>query len=523
MNWLYYLLEANLYLLAFYGFYLLFLQHETFYNTNRYYLLGTSLIAFLIPILQLGILNPSQFIDQVTFPPPIVYKGEKPANISTIKAEGIFNISNYIYTIYLFTAFCFAIKLSLRITKIITLWLKAKKQRNGKITIIELEDDVAFSFFNLLFIHPYLAKKQAVIKHEMVHIQQKHSVDILFFEMVQILCWFNPIIYFLKKDIKLLHEYIADDLSTNADMKKHEYAMFLIESSFGMSPIPLTNQFFNQSILKRRINMLNKKRTASWARLRLLLALPLTGGMLCASTMAFTKDYGYVDLLPEKSTSTNTIPKEASRIEAVQIQDTLKFKKPKKDVRFPPPKIQVRKQVIESQTHYYPMFHRDEKTGKILGSEGYIIINGKPFAEPEKFYGASNTSTVTYIEPAAAIKKYGKKATFGAIEITGEHIKLLTAPVEPPPPRKDQVKFPPPIIKSNKKKSSAYRPDTAHSNRLNKVSLTYAYPKNNHKKGQMDTSITQSQEINQKIKVAMLKEIRLAREKTDLEQKNTKP
>lgn len=269
--------------------------------------------------------------------------------------------------------------------------------------------------------------------------------------------------------------------------------------------------------------MLNKKRTASWARLRLLLALPLTGGMLCASTMAFTKDYGYVDLLPEKSTSTNTIPKEASRIEAVQIQDTLKFKKPKKDVRFPPPKIQVRKQVIESQTHYYPMFHRDEKTGKILGSEGYIIINGKPFAEPEKFYGASNTSTVTYIEPAAAIKKYGKKATFGAIEITGEHIKLLTAPVEPPPPRKDQVKFPPPIIKSNKKKSSAYRPDTAHSNRLNKVSLTYAYPKNNHKKGQMDTSITQSQEINQKIKVAMLKEIRLAREKTDLEQKNTKP
>jgi len=523
MAWLYYLLEANLYLLAFYGLYLFLLQHETFYSINRYYLLGTCLIAFLLPIFQIGILNPNQVIDQVTFPPPIIYEGEKPANLTTLNADGIFNISNYIYAVYLFIACGFAVKLFFRIAKIVIIWLKAKKQRNGKVTIIELKDDVAFSFFNLLFIHPHLEKKQAVIKHEMVHIEQKHSVDILFFEIVQIICWFNPIIYFLKKDIKLLHEFIADDLSTKADMKKHEYAMFLIESSFGISPIPLTNQFFNQSILKKRINMLNKKRTANWAKLRLLLALPLTGGMLCASTMAFTKDYGYVDLLPEKSITTNTINREASRIEAVNIQDTIKFKKPKKDIRFPPPKIQVRKQVVESQTHYYPMYHRDGKTGKILGSEGYIIINGNPITEPEKFYGVTNTSTVVYIEPAAAIKKYGKKGTFGAIEITGDHIKYLTSPVEPPPPRKRVVKFPPPIIKSDKKQPSAYHTDTNRTrNGANITALNSAYPKSNRKKSRKDTSFSKSEEINQKIKLAVLKEIKAARDKAELVQQNRK-
>lgn len=407
MEWMYYLLEANLYLLLFYGFYKLFLQHETFYNSNRYFLLLSTLTAFVLPVLQLGFLKPAPIVDHALFPPPVLYTVDELASITSNPVAEPTSYT-YLYPIYLFVAFVFAIKLIFSLIKIISLWAKADKKSTGKITIIELDaQKTAFSFFNLLFIHPHLAEKETVFKHELVHIKQKHSLDILFFEILQIICWFNPIVYFIKKDIKLLHEYIADDLSTKQGMHKHEYAMFLIENSFGVMPTPLTNQIFNQSILKRRINMLNKKRTANWARLRLLLALPLTGGMLCISTMAFTKNYGYVDLLPEKSDAT----------------------------------VAVLQEVPEIKKTYFPAHEYDEKNNYVSLEKRLIVINGKQIVDNNKYYGTSEADEVTYLSSAAAIKKYGAtKGKYGAVEIIGE--KAVNT-------------FPPPIVKLNQKKLKA--------------------------------------------------------------------
>ncbi|MFI5453596.1 M56 family metallopeptidase [Pedobacter sp. UC225_61] len=319
---------------------------------------------------------------------------------------------------------CFALKLALSLSKIIGIWLKAKKAKSGNVTLIELnEQTTAFSFFNLLFIHPHLVEKETVLNHEMVHIKQKHSLDILFFEVLQMICWFNPIIYFIKKDIKLLHEYIADELSTNSGLQKHEYAMFLIENSFGIAPTPLTNQIFNQSILKRRINMLNKKRTAGRARLRLLIALPLVGAMLCASTMAFTKDYGYIDLLPEKSKS------------VAPIQETPAIKKDQ--IKFPPPRV--------TQSYYSPKkYDKSTKNHSSLENK-LIIINGKEVDYKNDFYGIMGADKIVTLKSTDALKKYGVKAKYGAVEATGKNIKIINTPI-------DKIKFPPPIV----------RPDVAY-------------------------------------------------------------
>ncbi|MFD0940857.1 M56 family metallopeptidase [Pedobacter boryungensis] len=435
MDWLYYLLEANLYLLIFYGFYRLFLQNETFYNSNRYYLLLSSATAFILPVLQLGFLKPTPIVDNLIFPAPIVYEGASSSSISASSAVvENFNFMDYLYPIYLGIVLCFAFKLALSLSKIIKIWLKAKKAKTGNVTLIELKDQTtAFSFFNLLFIHPHLAEKETVLHHEMVHIKQKHSLDILFFEVLQIICWFNPIIYFIKKDIKLLHEYIADELSTNSGLHKHEYAMFLIENSFGVTPTPLTNQIFNQSILKRRINMLNKKRTAGWARLRLLMALPLVGAMLCASTMAFTKDYGYVDLLPEKSKT------------VAPIQETPVVKKDQ--VKFPPPVV-----MLDSKDKFYVRYGKDEKTGKtVIREKRYILINGKAVKDLTTFYGVYDADNVKYFAKKDAIAKYGVIAQYGAVEITGKDIKYFNQmTLQPPPPVQDRIKFPPPMAKLGK-------------------------------------------------------------------------
>lgn len=330
MDWLYYLLEANLYLAVFYCFYCLFLQNETFYNVNRYFILISTLASFLLPVLQIGFLK---------LP---IHQNLIPMNELVLKEPSV--EINWLYLSYLFVAFCFAFKLTLNIYSILKIWLTAKKLNTGDITLVEINgESTAFSFFNMLFIHPALVHQPSVLKHEMVHIRQKHSFDVLFFELVQVISWFNPILYFIKKEIKLLHEYIADEITTSTDVQKHEYALFLIQNSFGLQAQPITNQIFNQSILKRRINMLNKKRTADWARLRLLLTIPLTGAMLCTSTMAFTKDYGYVDLLPEKSKI--AIAKELPKIKSVHQTDTLRLKKVKKQdqVKFPAPIVRADK------------------------------------------------------------------------------------------------------------------------------------------------------------------------------------
>ena len=387
MNWIYYLLEANLYLVLFYGFYRLFLQNETFYNLNRYFLLLSTLLSFTFPVLQVGLIKLS------------IKQNLKPIGeiSSSIEPTAV----NWIYIFYLFIALCFALKLSFGICKILIMWLNSKKHKAGDITLIELNgESTAFSFFNLLFIHPALADEAAVIKHEMVHIKQKHSFDVLFFELVQIICWFNLLLYFIKKDIKLLHEYIADELTTDADVQKHEYALLLIQNSFGLTAQPITNQIFNQSILKRRINMLNKKRTAGWVRLRLFLVFPLAVAMLCASTMAFTKDYGYVDLLPEKSEA------------AAPIQENPKVGSIKKSS---PPKVKNVKS--QDQVKFLPPILKPDKPRKTL------IIPPPPVKPPPP--------------PKQDVVKF-------------------PPPVEPSsPPKQDVVKFPPPIVRPDAPKRTS--------------------------------------------------------------------
>lgn len=294
MNWFYYLLEANLYLAVFYGIYRLLLHKETFYSANRFFLILSTLMAFSLPVLQIGYLNElfGRGIEQ---------------HVTNILDETSSNEAQFqflditIYFLYFGVALAFSLKLIIDLYQILMLSKKSDKYHKDNVIYVSLnQHNAAFSFFNLLFIQSDIQGKETILKHELVHIRQRHSLDIIFFEIIQILNWFNPITYLLKKDIKLLHEYIADEQTTLKEIGKYDYALFLIKNSFGMEANPLSNHIFNQSILKQRINMLNKEKSTGRARLKILFALPIAAAMLGTSTMAFTKDYSLVDLYPEK-------------------------------------------------------------------------------------------------------------------------------------------------------------------------------------------------------------------------------
>lgn len=441
MNWLYYLLEANLYLAVFYGFYRLLLHRETFYQLNRYYLLGTSMLAFLLPMFQISyldsLLHPVQSQATVT----IQYAGELLPAVVTAPA---LTAADAVFVCYMLVAAFFLFRLCTSLYKIFRLAARADKTyRDGIIEVHFSESDTAFSFFNLLFINPATEKQHIILKHEMIHIRQKHSLDILFFEMLLICNWFNPLCWLMKQDIKLIHEYIADEATTNQGLVKHDYAMFLIHNSFGPFPNMLTSQMFNQSILKNRISMLNKKRSAGRARLRLLYVLPLTGGMLCASTLGFTKDYAIVDLYA----------REKPAVSSVSLQE------PKQE-KLQEPKAEKRNSfTIESR--YNP------QTGNNSPIK-LIVINGK-ISKAVNFDSVNNYDQVKELNSAEAVAKYGKQASKGALEFTGKNAgisikfpppraekklkKNVNVKFPPPAPPKKQykpgeVKFPPPSIKS---------------------------------------------------------------------------
>ena len=303
MNWLYYLLESNLYLVLFYGFYKLFLHKETFYAINRYYLIFSSLTAFILPFFQLGFLKNTVPVD-TSYP---IFPQTDPINFNTFQipttvTETFFNTSNITIIIYLSITSLLLLRLVISLISLINLRKNTYTVLENGISLIALKESKhAFSFFNLLFIDPQLAEQSTILKHELVHIKQKHSIDVIYFEILNAVNWFNPIAYFIKNNIRLIHEYIADEETTKHGVEKYDYSLFLIQNSSGIQNLTLTNQIFSSSTLKKRISMLNQKKSANWASLRLLLALPLVGAMLCASTMAFTKNYGYIDLLPEKA------------------------------------------------------------------------------------------------------------------------------------------------------------------------------------------------------------------------------
>jgi len=134
-----------------------------------------------------------------------------------------------------------------------------KRSCSGYIHVITLHRRDIFSFGKYLFAPADIP--EIVYKHELVHILEKHSVDNLLMEIVKIFCWFNPVVYLYQREMKVVHEYIADARVT-ASIDKSDYAHLLVSYLFQVSKATLTHRFFNRSQLQKRLIMLQKKNSS---------------------------------------------------------------------------------------------------------------------------------------------------------------------------------------------------------------------------------------------------------------------
>lgn len=340
MNWLYYLAEANIYLGVFYLAYRLFLTKETYYQLTRAYLLFACVISFILPVLQIGALKPVEtaVTTTINYTIPEEYYApqyhEVRQQVNTVQtvapatpavtpvavskpipeaapviAETKLTPQYYLVYAYIIGAVVVFIILLVKLYNLFKLIRNARLMDNDEYKLVYLpETNVAFSFFNYLFIGIHASGSATIIRHELVHIRQKHSADIIFMELVKIVSWFNPFVYLLQNSLKTVHEYIADEQTAAYEMDTIAYSSFLVSNAYGARGSSLTHSFFNYNLLKKRIIMLNQQRSGNLARLKYLVALPICAALLCASTLGFSKTYALVDLDPVNGISTITTP-----------------------------------------------------------------------------------------------------------------------------------------------------------------------------------------------------------------------
>lgn len=260
-----------------FAYYLLFLKDKTFHHYNRFYLLLTVIISLVLPLIKV-----SYFTIETN---QNLYLLLSQLNQNQLQnSTNDLTIYSVFYAIIGVVSIILLIRLILGITRIQSIKNQFPNETIEGIKFYQTNlNNAPFSFFRNLFWKQSIQLDspvgQQILKHEMVHIQQKHSWDKLLMQTVKSVFWFNPVFYFINKEINLIHEYLAD----NKAVKKSDtraFAQMLLESHFSGSVLPVTSPFLSSN-LKKRLKMLTKNQT-KYSYARKLFALPILFFMVFA-------------------------------------------------------------------------------------------------------------------------------------------------------------------------------------------------------------------------------------------------
>jgi len=308
-----YIINVAVILLACLAFYKLLLRRETFYKVNRYMLIVCLGISFALPLLQV----PQQFslrkpsvvsressvvssetsnvkseTAKTTQPvTPIVKqdaptsdKGNNLAQSSSAKFS-FAQFMNWLFWIYWFGVFIFAGSFLFQLILLLVRAYRNPVIIDGPYRIVEVSGDKApCSFGNTIFINPEKYDWETysqILLHEKIHIRQKHTIDILIAELLLIFQWFNPFAWIYRREIESNLEFLTDDqLMQKEKVDKKSYQLSLVQVSAPHFPLSLTTNY-NQSILKKRIAMMNTKRSNLHTAWKYFFLMPVLAFLAC--------------------------------------------------------------------------------------------------------------------------------------------------------------------------------------------------------------------------------------------------
>ncbi|MGY5848817.1 M56 family metallopeptidase [Salegentibacter sp. F14] len=279
-----YLLQVILFQLAFLLGYEVLFKKETFFNANRAYLLLSPVLALFLPFLKIEGLEqlfPVETIQGMTLIDlPEVFIGNQPSAKGglpeVLLQDKSFQINWYL-VVYFGGVFMSTLLFFKKYQSLNRLFRFKRISVEKTFRIIEIPNSkIACTFYKTIFLGDGLPKedREQILSHEIVHVKQKHSLDLVFFELLKIIFWYNPLIYIFQHRIAALHEFIAD-ASVVKTVQRRNYYEQLLNTAFNSQNISFINQFFKHSLIKKRIIMLQKSRSKSIAKFKFLLIVPL--------------------------------------------------------------------------------------------------------------------------------------------------------------------------------------------------------------------------------------------------------
>lgn len=312
-----YILKLSICLAVVFLFYILVLRKLTFYNANRWYLLGYSLLSFLIPFIDVSAVLGSGGERPVLFQLiPSVESYALGASAATSCPEPVWlsNWDKWDWMLLVISCgiWLFIARLAIRLISFLRLRRKARLVYSGATKVFDVEEAIIpFTFGNSIFINHRQhseSELQEIIRHEFVHVRQRHTIDIVWGELLCILNWYNPFAWRLRICMRQNLEFIADNqvLRHGVDRKQYQYLLLKV---IGNKHFSIANQF-NFSSLKKRIAMMNKLKSARVHGLRFLFLLPLLAVILISFRKQFSgerddreKQYQF-----EQARLTDTVP-----------------------------------------------------------------------------------------------------------------------------------------------------------------------------------------------------------------------
>jgi TonB-dependent SusC/RagA subfamily outer membrane receptor len=425
---LYYLLQMIAASALLYGYYHLALRNKKFHRYNRFYLLAAVLISILIPFLNIPVYfseseTESSFVFQTL--KIISYSAVESAGLSVTAAEATnsswFTLSTVLWTVYILVALIVFLKIIFSLKRLRDIAKNNPVEKLQEINFVNTDEPgTPFSFFRWLFwnrkIELRSEKGGQIFRHELFHIQQKHSLDIIFMELLTAICWFNPFFHLVRKELKTIHEFLADEFALNenarpddprlndtvgqaAGRKKWQYAELLLMQALNTKN-HLVNPFFHNQI-KRRIAMITSSSKPGHQYLQKLLVLPVAAVVVALFAFSFKEN--------AKENSQLKMPIETN---INFVQDTIKPGLQRVDSTFKP-----------------SVTIQNKDTGRLLVIDAVIKGTFTDFKKIDQWLKPEDVQSINVLKGTLATELYGAIGKNGVIEITTKK-KLENATVK---------------------------------------------------------------------------------------------
>jgi beta-lactamase regulating signal transducer with metallopeptidase domain len=401
-----------------YGYYHLLLRNKKFHLYNRYYLLAAAVISILVPFLNIPV-----YFSSADTKPLWLYSFNDISDAGFIlTAQGkqvspvLFTWNNALILLYVLVSLFVAYRFIAAILAVRKMISKYQVEKLESVYFVNTDEKgTPFSFFRWLFWNKKIQLDspdgQQILRHELFHIKQKHSIDIVFIEILSVVFWINPFFHLIKKELTTIHEFLADQFAVNEN-EKWNYAEMLLMHLLGTPSIRLTHPFFHNQI-KRRIAMITSSQKPKYQYFRKVLALPLL--IIVAALFAFTYKQKQQPASREKKADIVITEDASPQIIEVALTDT-------------PPKVRgvkiVKDDVIEEKIRLDGKYTTVGDKAPLYVIDNVVISKDKG-ASPLRAIEPDNIKVINVLKDKSALDKYGPDAINGVIEIITKEGKTL--------------------------------------------------------------------------------------------------